>query len=154
MKTRVLAGATALSLILLLSGWAATSAAATREGEAPRIVRVETRQTAFTRAGSSYTITSDSLRNGRKVGSNQIVCDLTGPGTRALCNSAHLLPTGEIIAVGSVTTPPRPGDTYTVAIVGGTGAYANARGTLDVTNLNTTSDTFTFHVIGGSPRSD
>jgi hypothetical protein len=155
MKSRVLAGATALSVVALLSGWAATSSAATRPSEeAPPSVRVETRQTAFTPAGSSYTITSDSFRNGRKVGSNQIVCDLTGPGPRALCTSAHLLPEGEIIAVGSVTTPPRPGDTYTVAIVGGTGAYANARGTLDVTNVNPTSDTFAFHVIGRSPRSD
>lgn len=154
MKARVLGGVTALSLIALLSGWAATSSAATRPSEGERTLRVETTQTAFNAAGSSYTITSDSFRDGKQVGSNQIACDLTGPGTRALCTSAHLLPKGEIVAAGSITTPPRPSDTYTVAIVGGTGAYANARGTLEVTNINSTSDKFTFHVIEGSSRSD
>jgi hypothetical protein len=153
MRVRVLAGATVLSLLGLILGWAATSSAATRASRDGTTIRVEARQTAFNTAGTSYTITSDSFRNGQKVGSNQIVCDLTGPGPLALCNSAHLLPKGEIVAAGSVTTPPQPGHTYTVAIVGGTGAYANARGTLDVTNVNPTSDTYTFHISSESPQS-
>jgi hypothetical protein len=153
MKVRVLAGATVLSVLGLLLGWAATSSAATRPSKDRTTIRVEERLTAYNPGSSSNMITSDSFRHGQKVGSNQIVCDLTGPGPLVLCNSAHLLPRGEIVAAGSVTTPAQPGHTNTVAIVGGTGAYANARGTLDVTNVNPTTDTLTFHLISESPRS-
>jgi len=61
------------------------------------------------------------------------------PGQTFWCTSTYVLPKGQIVAVGDYDNSPG-GDAGTVAVVGGTGAYEGARGTVTTRddNPNTT----------------
>jgi len=97
-------------------------------------------------SGNTVTIVNNLLSNGKKIGEGQVVCFLSGRGATAICLGAAVLPKGQIVSQASLTLPPV--GTNVDAIVGGTGAYATARGTIDLVRATPTADTtVTFHVV-------
>lgn len=69
-----------------------------------------------------------STSTSRSIGHGVLTCTYVGGGERA-CNASYVLPRGMIQTAGVL----RSRLFYTQAIVGGTGLYDNARGTLTVT---------------------
>jgi hypothetical protein len=139
-------------LVVVLGAVALFTAAATRSTSASSrqvTIRAEERNQAVKAAAGTLTVTQDLFQNGRAVGMNQVVCFLTGPGTQADCLASSVLPRGQILSAASITVPPPVGDSVT-AIVGGTGGYAGARGTIDSVRTSDTSNVeVTFHVTLG-----
>jgi hypothetical protein len=72
---------------------------------------------------------------GITIGHSDSMCTKTGTGS-ANCSATYFLPKGKIMVTGVLASRLF----YEIAVVGGTGLYENARGTLTVTAL------------GGSPR--
>jgi hypothetical protein len=138
--------------VVVLAAVALFTAAATRSTSASAhqlTIRVEERNQVVKTAPGSLSVTQDLFQNGSMVGSNQVGCFLTGPGALAECLASSVLPKGQILSAASIAIPPPAGDTVT-AIVGGTGAYAGARGTID--SVRTTANAngeVTFHVTLG-----
>jgi hypothetical protein len=147
MKTKILATTAGLSLLALVIGWA-TASSATTSTSAGKSTRVDSKQTSLHTSGNTLTLTDDYFQNGKNVGGDQIVCTQTGPGPLAICTAVNQLPKGQIISVGSVTIPPATNRTTTVAVVGGTGSYTTARGTVDITANSSTDSTNVFHISG------
>jgi hypothetical protein len=132
-SSRILAVAAGLALLGGLVGW--TSAA----GTGPATVRVIDRQFGYTRVdvgrrglspGDSEIITT-RLFNRRvtqgPIGSARFICTFTN-GLNRTCIVTIKLPKGQLVATGGV----RFRQFYSLAVVGGTGLYDNARGTLTV----------------------
>lgn len=98
-------------------------------------------------AGTTVTIVNDLMSNGKKIGEGQLECFLSGRGGTGLCLGAATLPDGEILNQGSLPVPP-PVGTSVDAIVGGTGTYATARGTIALARTSLSGDTnLTFHIV-------
>ncbi|MBV8951031.1 MAG: hypothetical protein JOZ99_09155 [Actinobacteria bacterium] len=103
-------------------------------------------------SGNVVTIVNDLLSDGHKIGEGQVECLLSGRADTGLCLGAAVLPDGQILNQARLPVPP-PIGTSVDAIVGGTGAYATARGTIDLTRTSLTGDTnVTFHVVLDSTR--
>jgi Allene oxide cyclase len=83
-------------------------------------------------------------RTGEKVGSDQGQCVRTVVGEAWECYWTTFLPKGQITVEG----PFYDAADSTLAITGGTGAYRNARGTMDLHARSATEFDFVFHVIG------
>lgn len=66
----------------------------------------------------------------RAIGHSETVCIATG-STSSTCTATYFLPKGKIVAIGSI----RFSQIFEAAVVGGTGLYDGARGTLTVTAL-------------------
>jgi hypothetical protein len=97
-------------------------------------------------SGNTVTIVNNLMSNGKKIGTGQVSCLLSGRGAAAMCLGAAVLPDGQILSQASLTLPPVGRNVD--AIVGGTGAYATARGTIDLVRATPTSDTqLTFHIV-------
>jgi hypothetical protein len=69
----------------------------------------------------------------RTIGHSETVCVATGGGS-STCTETFFLPKGKIVAIA----PVRFAEVFDAAVVGGTGLYANVRGTLTVTSLGQT----------------
>jgi hypothetical protein len=83
--------------------------------------------------------------NTTKVGSDQGYCIRVVAGASYECNYTTFLPRGQIVVEG----PFYDTADSTFAITGGTGAYRNARGQLELKSRNGgTEFDFIFHVIG------
>jgi hypothetical protein len=79
-------------------------------------------------AGDENVVSSDLLdRRGKRVGRADIVCTITGAGTRlgGICNGVLTLRGGQLVGTFAFGAS---GAASRQAIVGGTGAYAGARG--------------------------
>jgi hypothetical protein len=112
--------------------WTATRGAAST---GPATIRVTDRQTSYQRYGDgsgSREIVRGALYSsqGHLIGSETIVCTYLGRTAR-MCQMSFTLPRGTIVAAGQLSSRLL----YQVAIVGGTGLYDNARGTLTSTSL-------------------
>ncbi len=83
-------------------------------------------------------------RSGKKVGTDQGQCVRTVVGEAFECSWTTFLPKGQITVQG----PFYDADDSTLAITGGTGAYRNARGSMDLHARSATEFDFVFHVIG------
>ena len=83
-------------------------------------------------------------RSGNKVGSDQGQCIRTVVGEAWECFWTTVLPRGQITVEG----PFYDAADSTLAITGGTGAYRNARGSMDLHARSATEFDFVFHVIG------
>jgi allene oxide cyclase len=83
-------------------------------------------------------------RSGTKVGTDQGQCVRTVVGAAFECTWTTFLPKGQITVQG----PFYDAADSTLAITGGTGAYRNARGTMDLHARSATEFDFVFHVIG------
>jgi len=66
-------------------------------------------------------------RHGTRVGTDNGVCTMLN-SQQSQCNATLTLPTGQIVTLG--LHGPEPEKKYQAAVIGGTGAYAAARGTL------------------------
>jgi len=137
--SRTLALAAGLAAVAALVGW--SSAAST----GPAVVRVTDRQFRYTRVdvgqhglspGDSEVITSRIFNRKltkKPIGSGRLICTFTN-GLNRTCLLTVGLPKGQLVATGAI----RYRQFYALAVVGGTGLYDNARGTLTV--IRTTTD--------------
>lgn len=66
----------------------------------------------------------------KAIGRGEMVCFSIGSGGQS-CSATYVLPRGELVAEGVIQTRL----IYELAVVGGTGLYANVRGSLTVTSL-------------------
>jgi hypothetical protein len=98
-------------------------------------------------SGDTVTVVNELLANGKKIGTGQVNCVRSGRSRLGLCTGAATLPQGQIISAASLPVPP-PIGTSTDAIVGGTGQYATARGTITLSRRSLTGDTtVTFRLV-------
>ena len=67
---------------------------------------------------------------GRSIGRTELVCTNTFSGVRS-CRGSYSLPRGKLVVGGTL----RYRELYQLAVLGGTGLYDNARGTLTVTRI-------------------
>jgi hypothetical protein len=129
--------ATILTVALLVAGVAAYAAQA--GSTAQRTMRIVATQHAFHVVGvgkkgpapGAVMVFSEKLAQGGKaVGSDHIVCTFTGtwPGETDFCRAVFELRGGSVVAEGVSARGP-----FTVAVTGGTGRYAGARGTVHAT---------------------
>lgn len=68
----------------------------------------------------------------RSIGHAELVCTFVGIGSSRVCRGTYELPRGKIVVGGSLEFR----QFYDLAILGGTGLYDNARGTLTVTRTS------------------
>jgi hypothetical protein len=80
--------------------------------------------------GSRFVFSERLAQGGKAIGSDHIVCTFTGawPAETDFCRALFTLPGGTIVAEGASARGP-----FTVAITGGTGRYAGARGVVHAT---------------------
>ena len=140
---------------LLVSGVAAATAAlllvvvsASGNGRSPggdTTIRVVQKRTSLVVTGNVVAITDDLFSKGKKVGRDQIACVSTGPGSFFECYASSLLPKGQI--EGQAAADPIHAHKFTVAIVGGTGAYRTARGTIENVDVSSTETDNIFHIV-------
>jgi hypothetical protein len=94
-------------------------------------------------------VISQSLFNRRvttkSIGHSDLVCTFIDTRARS-CRGTYFLPRGKIMVGGSL----RFRQFYELAVLGGTGLYNNARGTLTVTRTATrpTRDIVLFRLVG------
>jgi hypothetical protein len=148
---RVLAIVGALALLGALVGWKSAA------GTGPATIRVIDRQFGYTRVdvgrhglspGDSEIITTRLFNRRltqRPIGSGRFICTFTN-GFNRTCIATINLPRGQLVASGGV----RFRQFYSLAVIGGTGLYDNARGTLTVirTTRNPTREILLFRLAG------
>ena len=145
----VLAAAAAL-VITLAAG--STGAASSGGGKRIAVFEIATTDTlvdlppAGDSLGDTLTFANEvfDARSGKKVGTDQGQCVRTVVGQAFECYWTTFLPKGQITVQG----PFYDAADSTFAITGGTGAYRNARGTMDLHARSATEFDFVFHVIG------
>ena len=117
---------------------AALAAEATHEATGPATVRLTDRQLTLTRVSGGnggvgdveiarFTLYAPESST-RPIGHAILSCTFVSKAERS-CNGTYVVPSGMILTAGVLTTRLL----YSAAIVGGTGLYNNARGTLTVT---------------------
>jgi allene oxide cyclase-like protein len=84
--------------------------------------------------GSMFVFSEKLARAGRTVGADHVVCTFTGswPSGTDFCRAVFQLNDGAIVAEGVSAQGP-----FTVAVIGGTGRYRGARGTVHSTPTKT-----------------
>jgi allene oxide cyclase len=152
---RRIAGLTGVAILLVAALVVAATGAASGHGHhgKGKTIRVVERATTDTNvdnapAGDSV---GDLLafgnelfdhRNQKKVGTDQGSCIRTVVGQAYECSWTNSLAKGQIVVQGPFLDA---GDSV-MAITGGTGAYRNARGTMDLHARSATEFEFTFHI--------
>ena len=124
-------------LLLLLAG---PGAGAATTIDKPGVIRITDRQVDYRRVDSgvrgygpgdvellSVRLYNPSIR-ARPIGHAELVCTFIDKRTRS-CNGTYFLPRGKIVVGGVIGSRL----IFEVAVLGGTGLYDNARGTLTVT---------------------
>lgn len=66
----------------------------------------------------------------KAIGRAELVCTFTGPRSR-VCRGTYFLPKGKLVVGGSITFRAL----YELAVLGGTGLYDNARGSMVATRI-------------------
>jgi hypothetical protein len=129
----VLAIVAALTLVGGVVGWRSSASTG------PATIRVVDRQFGYTRVdvgkaglspGDSEVITTRIFNKRvteKPIGSGRFICTFTN-GLNRTCIATIGLPKGQIVATGAV----RYRQLYELAVVGGTGLYDDARGTVTV----------------------
>lgn len=87
------------------------------------------------RSAGDVVVFSESLQiNGKAAGADHVTCTLIGmwPKETDFCRGLIVLPGGTLIAEGASASGP-----FTVALTGGTGRYAGARGSMLATPTKT-----------------
>jgi hypothetical protein len=112
-------------------------------GTGPAVIRVNDRVLADTRVdvgaqgrspGDMEVVRTRLLERGTldTIGRSELVCTFTDAGRSRVCRGTYILPKGKIVVGGSILYS----QFYDLAVVGGTGLYDNARGTLTVTRTS------------------
>lgn len=68
----------------------------------------------------------------RAIGHSQLVCTFVDSGRSRVCRGTYFLPRGKLVVGGSL----RFRQFYDLAVLGGTGLYDNARGTVTITRTS------------------
>jgi allene oxide cyclase len=144
----VLAAAAALVIALAVGG---TGAASSGGGKRIHVFETATTDTLVDLApagdslGDTLTFANDvfDARTGKKVGTDQGQCVRTVVGVAFECAWTTFLPKGQITVQG----PFYDAADSTLAITGGTGAYRNARGTMELHARSATEFEFVFQVL-------
>jgi hypothetical protein len=150
---RVLSVVVLLGGMVLLFGAVATSATQRSDDHGRTITVVEHATTDATTdtgaagdtAGDILTFANDvfDAADKRKVGTDQGYCVRVAPGASYECTWTAFLESGQIVVSG----PFFDNKPSTLAITGGTGRYAESRGTMDLTALaNGTKFRFVYHL--------
>lgn len=91
-------------------------------------------------------------KRGARIGRVEVLCTFTtfdrGAGT-GLCTGSFFLPAGQVLASGFLRFTDGPGR-FTIPVVGGTGAYANARGFIKIRDIggeNSDKSNVEFHLV-------
>ena len=140
MKTKVgwvLAGT--IVGVLAVSPWQSFSAA----GTGPATIRISERELAVTRIdigakgtspGDTEVVRSRLLERGtlNTIGRAELVCTFVDGNRSRSCRGTYILPKGKIVVGGSILYR----QFYDLAVLGGTGLYDNARGTLTITRTH------------------
>jgi hypothetical protein len=148
---RILTIAAALAAVGAVVGWKSAA------GTGPATIRIVDRQFGYTRVdvgrpglspGDSEVITA-RLFNKRitkkPIGSGRTICTFTS-GLNRTCIATIKLPRGQIVASGGLVYR----QFYNLAVIGGTGLYDNARGTMTVirTTASPVRDILVFRLTG------
>ena len=147
----LLAGAAAG--LLAAGPWQSRSEA----GTGPATIRINDRQLAVTRVDVGERGTSPGdveivrtllLQRGTRdvIGRGELVCTFVDSFRSRVCRGAYVLPKGELAVGGSILYR----QFYDLAVLGGTGLYDNARGTLTVTQTHRkpVRDLVVFRLVG------
>jgi hypothetical protein len=140
--------------ILVISPWEGGSEAAT----GPATIQITSRQISVIRVdvgakGKSpgdMEILRQTLFNQRvterSIGHSELVCTFVDSKRSRLCRGTYFLPRGKLVVGGSLSYR----QFYELAIVGGTGLYDNARGSLVVTrtDVRPVRDRIVFRLVG------
>lgn len=126
--------------VLALGPWQSRSAA----GTGPATIRITDRELQVTRidVGARGTspgdteIVSQLLFNRRvtaeAIGRAELVCTFVDTKRERVCRGTYLLPRGKLVVGGSLAYR----QFYDLAVLGGTGLYDNARGSVTVTRTH------------------
>ena len=125
--------------VLAVGPWQSYSAAGTGPGRIP----IAERELAVTRVdiGARGTSPGDTeivrmrlLERGtlNTIGRAELVCTFVDSVRSRVCRGTYILPKGKIIVGGSILYR----QFYDLAVLGGTGLYDNARGTLTITRTH------------------
>ncbi len=153
----MLKGILALALAVVV---AVPAASLERESEAatgPAAIRITTRDVRYTRvdvgrvgrsAGDMEIIKQLLFNKGitpKPIGHAEVLCTFTIPPSRS-CRGTIFLPRGKIVVGGSIYAR----QIYELAVLGGTGLYDNARGTMTATRFRRTprSEILVFRLVG------
>lgn len=141
MKQRVgwlIAGA--LAGVLALGSWGSRSEA----GIGPGTIRITNREVQVIRVDIGARGTSpgdteiirqqlfDRRDTSKPIGHSDLVCTFVDSKRTRACRGTYVLPKGQIVAGGSLEYR----QFYDLAVLGGTGVYDNARGTVTVTRTH------------------
>jgi hypothetical protein len=139
MKVRM--GLLLLGLVVLAAALAALREGSSQAATGPAAIRINDRELRVTRvdigakgtsAGDIEVVTLQLQERGvpsKSIGHAELVCTFVGTGNSRVCRGTYELPRGKIVVGGSIEFR----QFYDLAILGGTGLYDNARGTLTVT---------------------
>ncbi len=147
----------AVALMAAAFGWVALAATGGADGSTqPSQIRITDVQLSDRvvppleggRAGTVETIRQqlyNPSRSKRAIGRSLIVCTSSDSRDR-MCAGAYILPKGSLVVAGALQSRLL----YEVAVVGGTGLYDNARGTLTVTasHLHPRHEVLLFRLVG------
>jgi hypothetical protein len=148
----------ALAAGAVLLGLSALGAWASRASTGPATIRITAQQITYARvdegrpgrSAGDVEITRELVFNKRirakPIGRSQLVCTYVSGGLTRMCSGSVFLPKGRIVVGG----PIQYRDLYELAVVGGTGLYDNARGTMTVTRTakSPNRDFFYFRLTG------
>jgi hypothetical protein len=141
-----------LAGILVTSPWERGSAAAT----GPATIRITNQQLNLTRVdvgrrgkspGDTEIIRQRLFdRRGRVIGRAELMCTFVDSRRSRICRGTYFMPRGKLVVGGSLLYR----QFYDLAVVGGTGLYDNARGTMTVTRMATrpVRDLVVFRLVG------
>lgn len=141
-----------LVVALTVAGVATCAVVGVRAATGPATVRITDHQVYYHRFGAgvgSYEIARSALyAHGsakRAIGHSSLICTYVAGNERS-CSATFVLPKGSIVAAGELSSRLL----YVLAIVGGTGLYDDARGTLTTTStlIRPRRDVLIFRLTG------
>ena len=124
--------------VLCLAALAVTVSAAPAGAKARSFTVIGVQSGVQSPHGTSTTATQNLFSGNRKVGHDQITCER---GQVSICSTKFFFKTGTIRIQGRATNA----KTFAFPIVGGTGAYKGAKGSVLVHVLSTTRERETFN---------
>jgi len=136
---------TVAASVVLALGVAAPAASAST-APVSQVIKVNTVRTSSSVQGLSFSFTENLWQSGKKVGTDAVTCRFSSPNPTATahCTGVAIFPgSGDLFVTAMGTSTGANG-----RVVGGTGVFTNARGTLLAVNTSSSTGrlTFTFHV--------
>ena len=124
--------------VLVVSPWGPVAAAST----GPATIRITNKEVSVARVdvgrrgkspGDMEIIRQRLLdrRTQRPIGRAELMCTFVDSGRSRICHGTYFMPKGKLVVGGSLEYR----QFYDLAVVGGTGLYDNARGSVTVTRM-------------------